>query len=157
MKADIRRATEADVDVILADIRPADVAEMAALGTTPERAMREGLARSDWTAVGLLDDVPVCMFGVAPVNVMLGRGAPWMLASTALDRMPFEILRREFLPACDRAVDVMRSQYRFLFNVVDQRNRKAVRWLRMLGFNFGKHPLDIGGQTFLVFGMGEHV
>src|SRR3546814_8896994 len=61
---------------------------MTALGTTPERAMRQGLARSDWTATGLLDGVPVCMFGVAPVNLMLGRGAPWMLAATGLDRMP---------------------------------------------------------------------
>src|SRR3546814_8010118 len=100
--------------------------------------MRQGLARSDWTATGLLDGVPVCMFGVAPVNLMLGRGAPWMLAATGLDRMPFEILRHEFLPACDEAVDVMRAHYRFLFNVVHQRNRRAIRWLRMLGFNFGK-------------------
>src|SRR3546814_12541897 len=92
--------------------------------------MRQGLARSDGTATGLLDGVPVCMFGVAPVNLMLGRGAPWMLAATGLDRMPFEILRHEFLPACDEAVDVMRAHYRFLFTVVHQRNRRALRWLR---------------------------
>src|SRR3546814_13609898 len=91
------------------------------------------------------------MFGVAPVNLMLGRGAPWMLAATGLDRMPFEILRHEFLPACDEAVDVMRAHYRFLFNVVHQRNRRAIRWLRMLGFNFGKAPFQINGQHFLVF------
>src|SRR3546814_19504217 len=101
MRAEIRPSTESNIDVILADIRPADVAEMTALGTTPERAMRQGLARSDWTATGLLDGVPVCMFGVAPVNLMLGRGAPWMLAATGLDRLTFEILRHELLPACD--------------------------------------------------------
>src|SRR3546814_3570757 len=86
MKAEIRPATESDIDVILADIRPADVAEMTALGTTPERAMRQGLARSDWTATGLLDGVPVCMFGVAPVNLMLGRGAD--RKSTRLNSSP---------------------------------------------------------------------
>src|SRR3546814_18330897 len=69
--------------------------------------------------------------------------------------MPFEILRHEFLPACDEAVDVMRAHYRFLFNVVHQRNRRAIRWLRMLGFNFGKAPFQINGQNFLVLGMGD--
>src|SRR3546814_18604389 len=107
MKAEIRPATESDIDVILADIRPADVAEMTALGTTPERAMRQGLARSDWPDTGLLDGVPVCMFGVAPVNLMLGRGAPWMLAATGLERRPFEILRPGVLPACGEAVGVL--------------------------------------------------
>src|SRR3546814_20243622 len=65
-------ARQARIDVILADIRPAAVAEMTALGTTPQRAMRQGLARSDWPATRLPDGVPVCLFGAAPVPLTLG-------------------------------------------------------------------------------------
>lgn len=155
MIASLRQAVEADVDAIAATIRPADAREMKALGTTPEKAMREGLQRSDWTLTGLLDGVPVCMFGVAPLNILLGHGAPWMLASETLDRMDFETIRREFLPLCHRGVQIMREDYPVLLNLVDTRNTKAIRWLRLLGFKFGKNLLHHNGQAFHVFLMGN--
>lgn len=150
MTASIRTAVAEDIDAILADIRPADVAEMEAMGTTPERAMREGLARSDWTATGLWNDRPVCMFGVAPMNVMLGHGAPWLLGANALEHVQVPFLR-----ASRPAVTAMLASYPRLMNMIDSRNTVAIRWLRWLGFTFDPRPLALGEHVFLVFKAGE--
>jgi len=150
LKAEIRAAVAGDIDAIVADIRPADVAEMEALGTTPERALREGLALSDWSATGTLDDVPVCMFGVGCHSVMGGIGRPWMLAANGLERAQVPFLR-----ACRPVVRAMQDSYPRLINVVDARNTTAIRWLRWLGFKFDIGRQIVGGQEFVGFRLGS--
>lgn len=156
MKAVIRPAEEADIAIIAADIRPADAVEMAALGTTPADAMREGMRLSSWAATGLLDGVPVCMFGVSPQNLILGHGVPWMLSARGVERAQIAFLRR-----CRPAVEVMRAQYPTLRNVVHVENRLAIRWLAWLGFLFRCDPVSgererylIGDNEFFIFGTG---
>lgn len=155
MRVSIRPAEPSDIEPILADIRPADVVEMAALGTTPDEALREGLQRSDWAMTGLLDGVPVCMFGVAPRNVILGEGTPWMLAARGI-----ESAQVAFLRACRPLVLDMLTIYPRLANAVHCENRPAVRWLRWLGFRFRDDETGraieygINGHRFHVFFMG---
>lgn len=150
MTPELRTAVATDIDAMLPHIRAADVAEMAALGKTPEEAMRGGLASGDWTMTGLLDGVPVCMFGVAPISVLNGIGAPWMLATDGL-----EAAQVPFLRTCRPVVREMLASYPRLINLVDERNTVARRWLRWLGFQFDLDPLDFNGQTFLPFRLGD--
>lgn len=150
MKAEVRDAREEDIAAILADIRPADVDEMAALGTTPERALRGGMAVSDWTMTGVVDGVPVCMFGVAPQSVLSGIGRPWMLAATGL-----EAAQVPFLRASRPVVRAMRASYPRLINLVDARNAVAMRWLRWLGFRFDIGSQWVGGHEFIGFRSGD--
>lgn len=141
--------------MIAADIRDADRKEMLALGTTVEDALAEGLAHSDLAMTGLLDGVPVCMFGVSPLNIILGRGTPWMLATNRL-----EIAQVAFLRACRPVVKWMRESYPNLANVVHANNATAIRWLRWLGFRFCKDEsgklvdFNVNGHRFHVFMMG---
>lgn len=73
-----------DVDYIARHMREADRAEVIA--TRGPVLMRDALARavlvsSDcWTGITPAG-VPVRMFGVAPIDLRNGIGAPWMLAS----------------------------------------------------------------------------
>lgn len=158
MRAAIRPAEDSDIDSIMRDIRKADVAEMEALGTDPEAAMREGMAQSDWTMTGLLDGIPVCMFGVVAQNVILGQGVPWMLSANAIERSQVKFLR-----ACRPVVARMRASYPHLRNVVHAENHTAIRWLRWLGFRFlsedaaGERHLviPINGHAFYLFSMGD--
>lgn len=142
----IRKARPEDVALIAAHARPADVAEMAALGTTVAEALADGLARSDWAMTGCVDGVPVCMFGVAPVSILAGEGAPWMLAAEGL-----EAVQLTFLRMCRPVVARMQASYPRLMNVVDSRNVTAIRWLRWLGFAFDDNEVVIGGHAFRVF------
>lgn len=158
MKIELREACEADIAAILSDIREADVVEMAAIGATPEMALRDGLKRSDWALTGLVDDVPVCMLGVAPKSIILGEGIPWMLAANGLERAQVR-----FLKASRPAVKAMRASYPKLMNFVHADNHVTIKWLRWLGFSFvpPNWPDDaepprytINGHPFLLFSIG---
>lgn len=150
MRAEIRPATADDIAAIVANARPADVAEMTALGTSVEESLRGGLQCSDWTYTGLLDGVPVCMFGVAPFSILNGEGRPWMLAANGL-----EAAQVPFLRACRPVVRAMRESYPRLVNIIDDRNVVAKRWLRWLGFSFDERTMPINGVPFRVFKAGE--
>jgi hypothetical protein len=148
MNVGIRPAVPSDMDAIVANARRADVEEMEACGTTVRDAIENGLRRSDWTLTGLLEDEPVCMFGVAPVSILGGKGAPWMLAAEGLERAQVPFLR-----ACRPVIAEMRLTYPFLLNVVSADNTLAIRWLQWLGFKFDHAPIEVRGHTFLLFSM----
>lgn len=154
MRVELRAASEADIPALCADARPADVAEMVAQGTTFDAALRDGVARSTWAVTGFVNYVPVCMFGVAPGSVLTGVGIPWMLATSALDRADVRFIR-EFLPRNRLAVQAMLDTYPRLVNIVDERNSRAMHWLRRLGFRFDPHSFALGGTRFRVFRAGE--
>lgn len=148
MRAEIRPTAEGDLGAVIAAARPADVAEMAALGMTFPEALQGSLNRSDWSATGVVDGEPVCMFGVAPVSLLGGIGAPWMLGTTALDRPDMQV---PFLRASRGVVAAMLATYPRLINLVDTRNTIAIRWLRWLGFTFDPDPVPVRGQQFRIF------
>jgi len=150
VKAEVRDACPSDIQAILSDLRDADAAEMAALGTTAERALTEGMAISAWTGTGVVDGTPVCMFGVAPFNVLNGIGAPWMLSANGLTRA-----RKPFLKACPRILEMMLEDYPRLANIVDTRNTQAIRWLRWMGFRIHDDTIPLNGVIFNSFSAGE--
>jgi hypothetical protein len=146
----LRWSQPGDAEAILADLRPADAAEMRALGSEPEPALRESLRISSWSATGLVDDAPVCLFGVAPTVALQGIGAPWMFATEGLARV-----RRPFIEACRPVVDVMLQDYPRLQNLVHAQNLGALRWLRWLGFEISKGTLTHNGHAFHLFRAGD--
>ena len=158
MRVELRDARVEDIPIIAADARMGDITEMAALGTTVSAAMVDGLERSDWALTGMIDDVPVCMFGVAPRSIILGEGVPWMLSANGLERAQVK-----FLKACRPAVKAMTNSYPRLMNFVHADNRVTIKWLRWLGFSFAppNWPKDealprysVNGQPFLLFSIG---
>ncbi|WCE04424.1 hypothetical protein [Pseudoxanthomonas sp. JBR18] len=132
-RAQIVAATEAHIEAIAATPRPADVAELwASCRVTPEQAMRQGLTVSRHAYTGLIDGVPVCMFGIAPYSILSSKGSPWMIGSTGLQ--PASV-QKELVRLSRPVVEFMQDQFpEMLFNLVDDRNTAAKRWLRWLGF-----------------------
>lgn len=147
-------ATPEHAAAIAADARAADVAELwAQARTTPEQAMRRGLETSVFALTGLIDEAPVCMFGVAPASLLGGIGIPWMIATTAIERHQLTFLR-----ACRPAVAEMRRMFPVLVNAVDARNVLTIRWLRWLGFRLlPARPLGPDGVPFHPFEWRAHV
>lgn len=150
MKIEIRPADESDVAAIVADIRESDAVEMRLLGTDPESALLEGLRTSQWARTGLVDGVPVCMFGVLCENYLLGRGVPWMLSANGIERV-----KRRFIVECRSVVAEMRATHPVLGNIVHAENVRAIQWLKWLGFDFYR-DIELNGATFKVFGTGQH-
>jgi len=135
MTARIGKAEPWHVDVIAANPRAADIAELwASSRTTPAEAMRRGLEASGDCYTGFFDDVPVCMFGAAPLSILGGQAAAWMIGSAALDQLR---VQKQLLRVSRVVVAYMREQYPvLLYNFVDARNVAAIRWLHWLGFQF---------------------
>ena len=125
---------------IVANMRAGDLVELAAIGRTPQSSLTAALrlSREAWT--GMIDGVPVCMFGVAPTSMLTPwKGRPWMLGTTALDDNAILFLRR-----CRPVVARMLEAFPQLENFVAASNVRAIEWLRWLGFEIHETPIDIG-------------
>lgn len=130
-------ATFADAAVLARTLRPADRAELRALGVaSAQDALFESCRRSDraWTcrrAGAEAGAGVVAMFGVGAAPEQPDLGVPWMLASTDLERCA-----RPFLRNSRQWVRHLGEGRRALVNIVDARNAASIRWLRWCGFAF---------------------
>ena len=134
MTVSVRIASMADALIVAANMREADRREVwASSRSTPESAVLESLRVSTHAWIGYYDDRPVCVFGVAPLNMIAGIGSPWLLGTDELVKRPAAFLRR-----CRPYVGRMLAVYPKLVNHVDDRNEASKGWLRWLGFELGK-------------------
>jgi hypothetical protein len=70
-------------------MREADRAEVWATShSTPWQATTEALRVSTAAWAGLYDGRAVCVFGVAPINMIAGIGSPWLLGTEELVERP---------------------------------------------------------------------
>lgn len=129
------------VEAVALNARPADEAELWAIArATPAQCLRYGLRTSAFAYTGLLDGVPVCVFGASPFSILSGIGVPWMVGTTHLDS---HRAQRELLRHARPCLDAMSHSFPTLGNVVDARNTAAIRWIRWLGFTLGE-PMPMG-------------
>lgn len=142
MRPSIIPATAIHAEVIAANARPDDVAELwATCYAVPEKAMVDGIRWSDFAFTGCADGVPVCMFGVYSDSFLINVGTPWMVGSTLLDRYA-----KTFIKECHRPLLEILREYDRLENYVDARNARSIKWLRWLGFTVDEKPVPYGVQ-----------
>jgi hypothetical protein len=138
---------------IAAHVRDADRDEFwAASMHTPEEVLEQAfvISRLAWT--GLIDGVPVCMYGVVDSStVLIRQGRPWMVGTDLLDKHQVVFLRR-----CRSSLETMKMCFGKLENYIDARNVKAIQWLKWLGFSFSEpEPLGPLNMPFIRFTLGE--
>lgn len=146
----------AEVQVVAAELeharalaplmRAADVAELQALGLTPERALADALRTSEVAFALVLGGEVAALFGLGPrVPAPFGEAAcVWALSGAAVDRH-----RKAFLRASRAILEALLSHCALLWNWVDARYAGAVRWVRWLGFAVGPaQPFGPAGQLF---------
>lgn len=127
---DIRPAQAGDADALAPHLRQADLAEIAAgSGRDPLEVLRLGIAHStrSWTA--WVGDEVFAIFGVGPLSLVGGIGAPWLLGSDLIDKHPHAFIRH-----ARPYIAQMRALFPTLRNVVHAENAKAIRWLKRAGF-----------------------
>lgn len=126
-------ATAEHIPLLVARARQADVDEVgAANGATIAQALEHGLAHSRRAYTVFLDGEVACMFGATPYSELSGIGVAWMLGTTVLDRgLARKCLLRHAGPAIRHLLELYPS---LIFNYVDARNTRAIRFLRWAGF-----------------------
>lgn len=108
--------------------------------------MMTGVGSDVW--IGLMDDVPVCAWGLVPPSMISDRAYLWLYATPKIDEHKFIFIRWS-----QRVVEDLRKRYDTIFGVCEAENARAIRWVRLLGANFGTQS---GGLVpFVISGTAE--
>lgn len=134
----IVRATQAHAHELAPLMRPADVAELAAGGAKPLEVLLLALEVSEVAGAVLIGGVVAAMFGVEPVQAgttLAGRratGKIWLLTGHAFVTAALQVAR-----LARRVIAELLERYEVLWNLVDGRHSDALRFLMLLGAEFG--------------------
>jgi len=128
----VRPAILADAIQLAPKMRIADREEIrASNGSSPLKALvvpftyKKGRS---YTIIGTAKEGVIGMFGVAPTKDP-EYGIAWLLSSEDLFKHT-----KQFIKECPYWVSQMSEGYTYIYNWVDRRNWKSLKWLQFLGF-----------------------
>ena len=131
-KAYVRVAVLADALELAPKMRKADREELrAADDISPLEALVTPFTIDDsrvYSILGTGKEGLVGMFGVAPSDLDT-YGIAWLLAAEDLFKH-----NKTFIKECPHWIKEMGKDYQYLYNFVDRRNWKVLKWLQHLGF-----------------------
>jgi len=152
---DIRESVVEDAVALAPRLRRADLAELRAAGhDIAEVPIREGIVESDWAMTATVDGEIACVFGLARTGTMLAPiGVPWMLGTDLVTANA-----RALMVLAGYYIAQMLQEYEQLVNIVHAPNRRAIGWLRRMGFHVEQaRPMGPHGELFHVFRMNRNV
>ena len=133
--AEVRPSRYQDIDQLEDRLRPADLLEIKAGGTTPREGLSDGLLSCSKAFTVWLDEKPIAIFGVSPVaSEGLSVGALWLMGTPEIEEIKFQFLRdsRKWLKE-------LSENYDLLTNFVHANNELHIKWLRWLGVSIIRH------------------
>ncbi|MEM8838665.1 MAG: hypothetical protein AAGE89_11270 [Pseudomonadota bacterium] len=150
MSLEIRDASRADIPGLVADMRGIDRLEARlTMGNKDlHEVMQVMFDRSDVVRTGLFGGRIATIYGRAPVSVLGGECMPW-LASTTLIEKPS--VRTCFIRHTKTELHRLTDGFVLAWNLVHEKNRLAIRWLKWAGFIFEEERIPVNGNAFLRF------
>ena len=95
-----------------------------------EEGLYQSIEASQEVWTGILDDLPIAIYGLSRDGSLLSdRANPWLICSEDIDMAPVS-----FLKGFKRSLPYMLGQYRILENYVDARNTQVLRIVEWAGF-----------------------
>jgi hypothetical protein len=138
----VRKAVLKDVLELAPKIRKGDRLEiLASDNVSPLEALVLPFTQKGariYTIVGSKEEGIVGMFGSTPTKEK-GYGVVWLLSSEDL----FKHIK-QFIKECPQWVADMSKGYDHVYNFVDDRNWKSLKWLQFLGFEPKRKIKDFG-------------
>lgn len=149
----IRDATIDDMETLLQNMREADKEEVRVFGADIMKILRMSYLGSMMCKAVEHEDGLLCIYGVASIDLSAGIGCPWMLGTKLLESKH----KKAILSMSSQCLESVQSLFpNGLKNFVDSRNRKAIRWLKWMGFRFDEPvPIGSGSVPFYPFSMGD--
>ncbi len=143
----VRRSLREDIKHLKENLRQSDVDEVwASHHYKPEEALARCLEDS-MMSLTIQNGQPIGMFGITPVSILSDKAVIWMLGTDGIDK-----IKTRFLLNNTKFIKMFHEWYPLLFNYVDVRNKKSIKWLKFLGAAIGKpEPYGIEGKPFQRF------
>ena len=143
---DVHDATLADIEALAPRLRADDAAEVAAMGVSPEAALRRSLDISHWAHAAWVDGEIAAMWGLHIPHLASATAYPWLLTTAVVER------HRKLFVATSRSQIAIWQSYGFaLEGAIDGRYARAQRWLWHLGFALSPGPLMKSGIEFKTY------
>lgn len=134
---DVIDATLDHIEPIANSVRQGDLDECWAQGMMTMRdALKMSIEGAAIARVGRADGVPGVIYGVTEVGDRDGQ--IWMVTTHLIEKH-----QRAFLEHSRSELDDFQQRYDRLYNFVDVRNKRAIRWLKWLSFNL-EGPIAYG-------------
>ena len=141
-KGKVRKAVLKDALELAPKMRIGDRQEiMASDGSSPLESLVLPFTQKGskiYNIVGTQSEGVIGMFGSSPVKEE-GYGIVWLLSSEDLFKHT-----RQFIKECPKWVAEMSEDYEHVYNFVDERNWKSLKWLQFLGFEPKRKIGDFG-------------
>lgn len=146
MEANFIRPTLEEALEIAPYLREDDVAECRRFGHTAEQAVRSSYEQSDYVWLAYVDGKPACLIGVGRTCILGNIGTPWFLTTPVMETAA---AKKELIRLSPTFVSDFMLHYDALYNYVDAKYIKALRWLKWLGFEIGKKEVSpVTGEEF---------
>lgn len=146
----VRKPTEDDVEYMINNARPEDVAEIEALdGSTVREAFDEIPDLLTNSKIWEVEGNPVAIFGVTPMQGPMSIGVIWLIATDA-----FHKYTTKFAKYCKEVFKDLIKNYNYVFNYIHADNKVSIEWLKWLGFKIHDgQPIGHQGAIFHKFEM----
>ena len=82
--------------------------------------------------IGLINEVPVCAWGLVPPSLISDRAYLWLYVTEGVEEHKFIFVRWS-----QRVMQELRKQYPTIYGCCDIHNSRAIRWMKWLGAEFG--------------------
>lgn len=136
------KATEADVDELMARLCAADRREVEAACIED---LRGSMLRADINALRWRGEL-VGLYGCEPCSDDQTVASPWLLCTDTIDRVSKRAMAEIAVEVVSRWMD---GRWRVLANAVHAANHRAVAFVRWLGFEVIEDPVGPGGAFWL--------
>jgi len=139
----VRRSRPRDAQYLSTKLRQSDIDEIwASHNITPKEALDKGVNDSIFCCT-VSNGQPIAMFGIVPETILGSKACVWMLASDDLDNIKRKVARDS-----KYFIRMMLEFYPYLYNHVDDRNKKSIAWLKYCGAKL-KEPETFGVEKKL--------
>ena len=127
-----------DICLMKDNLRQDDINEIwASSHFLPEACLLHGYLFSSIKMTILKGGEPIAMFGVVPYEKA---ACVWLLGTSGIDDV-----KKSFMKASRPMVDLMLGDFDFIYNYVDDRYKRAIKWIEWCGAKFNE-PLPYGEE-----------
>jgi len=140
----VRHSNLEDVDYLCLNLRKEDEEELKILNVDARFALAFPFTQNHSMSFTITcNEIPLAMFGTIPGPHNEAR--IWMFCTD-----DFQIHYKEICRHVKDFVDMLQSDYSYLYNVIPAKNKKTIRFLKFAGFQFGT-TIDINNTKFIKF------